>query len=68
MIKKIYGNKLKLIVPGIRENTNSPNDQKRTLSAKEAVDAGADIIVVGRPIVESNSPSDAAATILQSLK
>lgn len=68
MIKEIYGNKLKLIVPGIRENVNSPNDQKRTLSAKEAVDAGADIIVVGRPIIESDSPSDAAAALLQSLK
>ena len=68
MIKTIYGNKLKLIVRGIRENTNNSNDQKRTLSAKEAINAGADIIVVGRPIVESDSPADAAASILKSLQ
>ena len=68
MIKKNYGNKLKLIVPGIREIDSNANDQKRTLTAKEAFDAGGDVIVVGRPIVEANSPADAAAAILQSLR
>lgn len=68
MIKKIYGNKLKLIVPGIRENTNNPNDQKRTLSAKEAIDLGADIIVVGRPITSAESPANAAKIFNQSIR
>ncbi len=68
MIKKNYGNKLKLIVPGIREIDSNANDQKRTLTAKEAFDAGGDVIIVGRPIVEANSPADAAAAILQSLR
>ena len=49
-IKKTYKNKLKIITPGIRGERNASNDQKRTLSAKEAIDAGADVLVVGRPI------------------
>jgi orotidine-5'-phosphate decarboxylase len=68
MVKKKYGNKLKLIVPGIREVHDDANDQKRTLTAKEAFNTGADVIVVGRPIIESNSPADAAAAIQKSLK
>ena len=52
-IKETFGSKLKVIVPGIRNDTGSSDDQKRTLSAKEAIDLGADIIVVGRPITST---------------
>ena len=68
MIKKIYGNKLKLIVPGIRETHDDANDQKRTLTVKEAFNAGGDVIVIGRPIVESDSPAESAEAIQKSLK
>ena len=48
-IKNAFGSKLKLIVPGIRNNkTDDIDDQKRTLSAKEAINSGADIIVIGQ--------------------
>ena len=46
----------------------SSDDQKRTLSAKEAIDLGADIIVVGRPITSAESPMNAAKTFIQSIK
>ena len=62
-VKKIHGSKLKIISPGIRSKENASNDQKRTLSAKEAVDAGADILVVGRPITNAKDPAKAAENI-----
>lgn len=67
-IKETYGPKLKVIVPGIRNDTGNADDQKRTLSAKEAIDFGADIIVVGRPITSAESPANAAKTFIQSIK
>jgi orotidine-5'-phosphate decarboxylase len=62
-IKKDHGSKLQIITPGIRNKENSSHDQKRTLSAKDAIDAGADIIVVGRPITEAKDPVKAAENI-----
>ena len=66
-IKETYKNKLKLIVPGIRSGNNVNNDQKRTLSAKEAISAGADIIVVGRPITKAKDPAESAQKLLQEI-
>ena len=62
-VKNNHGNKLQIISPGIRSKENASNDQKRTLSAKEAVDAGADILVVGRPITNAKDPAKAAENI-----
>ena len=58
IIKKIAGNKLKIITPGIRLNNNKikNDDQKRTLSPREAVKLGADYIVIGRPVLNSKNP------------
>lgn len=67
-VKETYGSKLKLIVPGIRNNADRSDDQKRTLSAREAIDLGADVIVIGRPITSAESPAIAAKTIYHSLK
>jgi orotidine-5'-phosphate decarboxylase len=47
-------------VPGIRRSSDETNDQKRTLSANEAIINGADILVIGRPITESDDPAKAA--------
>ena len=66
-IKSEIKGKLKLIVPGIRSNEDNSNDQKRTMSAKEAVDAGADILIIGRPITKAIDPAEAAQKIFQSL-
>ena len=59
--------KLKVIVPGIRSETDNNNDQKRTLSAKKAIEFGADVIVVGRPITSADSPGKAAEIFHQSI-
>jgi len=55
------------ITPGIRLN-NSQDDQKRTLSPKEAVDLGADYLVIGRPITSSENISKALNEIYSSIK
>ena len=66
-IKQETENKLKLIVPGIRNIDDDTNDQKRTMNASEAINAGADILVIGRPITMANDPAEAAYKIFKSL-
>jgi orotidine-5'-phosphate decarboxylase len=53
MIKKIAPN-LKCFTPGIRMNDNK-NEQKRTMNANEAIKAGSDCLIIGRPITKGNS-------------
>ena len=67
-VRETFGSKLKVVVPGIRNQTDNNNDQKRTLSAKKAIEFGADVIVVGRPITSANSPGKAAEIFYQSIK
>ena len=50
-----------LVVPGIRAAGSDLGDQRRTLGPREAIEAGADLIVVGRPITEAADPAAAAA-------
>ena len=58
---------LQLVTPGIRAAGDAAGDQKRTLSAAEAISAGADWLVIGRPIYASENPRAAAEEITQSL-
>jgi orotidine-5'-phosphate decarboxylase len=68
MIKKHCGSEFKLVVPGIRPVGSASGDQKRIMTPKQAVENGADYLVIGRPIAEAASPSGAAAEILTSLR
>ena len=54
----IFSDNLLIITPGIRpQNYKSKNDdQARTMNPKEALLAGADYLVIGRPIIESSNP------------
>ena len=57
LVKKISSEKLIIVTPGIRlENYNKNDDQKRFMSPKEAVNLGANYIVIGRPITQSSNP------------
>lgn len=58
---------VQLVTPGIRSGADAAGDQKRTLSAVEAMAAGANWLVIGRPIYAANDPRAAAAEILASL-
>jgi len=59
---------VQLVTPGIRGAEDEAGDQKRTLSAREAMDAGANWVVIGRPIHAASEPRLAAQKILESLK
>jgi len=54
---------VKLVVPGIRPAGSAAGDQARTMTPEQAVAAGADWIVVGRPITGAANPATAAAAI-----
>lgn len=58
---------MQLVTPGIRGPGDDAGDQKRTLSAAEALAAGASWLVIGRPIYAAANPRAAAETILASL-
>jgi orotidine-5'-phosphate decarboxylase len=58
---------MKLVTPGIRAPGEKLDDQKRTLSPREALAAGADYLVIGRPIYAASDPRAAAQGILASL-
>jgi orotidine-5'-phosphate decarboxylase len=52
-----------IVTPGIRSGNDASDDQRRTLTAAEAIRAGADYLVVGRPILNADDPVDAAKRI-----
>ncbi len=56
------------VVPGIRPVESGAQDQKRIATPKAALDAGADILVIGRAITGAPDPAQACATILASLQ
>lgn len=58
---------VQLVTPGIRTGADKVDDQKRTLSALEAMEAGASWLVIGRPIYAAPDPRAAAEQILSSL-
>jgi orotidine-5'-phosphate decarboxylase len=58
---------MQLVTPGIRTGDDAAGDQKRTLSAKEAMEAGASWLVIGRPIYAAPNPRAAAESILSTL-
>ena len=66
-IKKKLGNDFIIVTPGIRMSDSKPDDQRRTMTPKEAIKAGADYIVVGRPIREAKDPIETARKIVEEL-
>ncbi len=64
LIRKIAADKLKIITPGIRRSQDAKNDQVRIVTPGKAIAAGADHLVVGRPITQASDPRGAAQEIL----
>jgi orotidine-5'-phosphate decarboxylase len=66
-LRREFGDKIKIVVPGIRPSWSEPSDQRRTMTPREALEAGADYLVMGRPIIANAQPAEAVARILQEL-
>ncbi len=66
-LRKILPAQVQLVVPGIRTGAEKADDQKRTLTPKEAMTAGANWLVIGRPIYAAENPRAALERILNSL-
>ncbi len=66
-IRANCGNDFIIVTPGIRPRGTAPDDQKRTVTPKEALVAGANYIVVGRPILKAKDPLKAAMEIIEEL-
>src|SRR5246500_3144389 len=62
-LRKIIGHQMNLVTPGIRPAGSASGDQKRIMTPGRAIAAGADYLVVGRPIVEAADPKAAAESI-----
>jgi orotidine-5'-phosphate decarboxylase len=67
-LKRFFGADLATLCPGIRPAGAAHGDQKRVATPREAVAAGADYLVVGRPICEASDPAEAARAILDEMR
>ncbi|GAC1308652.1 MAG: orotidine-5'-phosphate decarboxylase [Vulcanimicrobiaceae bacterium] len=67
-LKGYFGHDFKALCPGIRPTGSAHGDQKRVATPQSAIAAGADYLVVGRPIVEAADPVAAATAILAEMK
>src|ERR1700704_2883213 len=63
-LRKIVGHRMNLVTPGIRPVGASAGDQKRIMTPARAIAAGADYLVVGRPVLEAPDPKAAADAIV----
>src|SRR5579862_7810577 len=66
-LRQILPEAIELVTPGIRTGTEKADDQKRTLTPSQAIEAGASWLVVGRPIYAAPNPREAAEAIASSL-
>jgi orotidine-5'-phosphate decarboxylase len=67
IIRQRCGEKFLIVTPGVRSPTDKKDDQKRTLSPKEAIQAGANYLVIGRPIKEAQDPLEAVQRIIEDI-
>ena len=68
MLRKKFGNEIRLIIPGIRPAGAAMQDQSRAATPGEAIRSGADYIVVGRPILQAADPTAAADAIVTEIQ
>lgn len=66
-IREACGDEFVIVTPGIRSSADATDDQKRTLTAKEAIERGASYIVVGRPITAAADPRVVAQRMIDEL-
>jgi orotidine-5'-phosphate decarboxylase len=62
-LRNVIGHRMQLVTPGIRPSGSATGDQKRIMTPARAIAAGADYLVVGRPVLEAADPKAMADTI-----
>jgi orotidine-5'-phosphate decarboxylase len=67
-LRQSLPDRMQFVTPGIRTSDDAASDQKRTLSARQAIEAGSNWLVIGRPIYAAPNPRLAAEKILASLR
>jgi orotidine-5'-phosphate decarboxylase len=67
-VREVMGEEFCVVVPGIRPRGSNGHDQVRILTPIEAIEAGADYVIVGRAITEASDPANAANAILASVR
>jgi len=67
IIRQRCGERFLIVTPGIRHPSDKKDDQKRTLTPREAIEAGADYLVIGRPIKEAKDPIEAVQRIVEDI-
>ena len=68
VLRERFGSFFTTVIPGIRPSRAAAGDQKRTMTPKEAIKAGADYLVIGRPITAAADPLGAVNRILEQLE
>ncbi|MDM2930984.1 orotidine-5'-phosphate decarboxylase [Citrobacter sp. Cm046] len=66
--KQAFGQPFKLVTPGIRPAGSEAGDQRRIMTPEQALSAGVDYMVIGRPVTQSNDPAQTLKMINASLK
>jgi orotidine-5'-phosphate decarboxylase len=68
MLRAQFGAKIKVVTPGVRPSWSEAGDQRRVMTPREALDAGATYLVIGRPIIADPNPHRALTKILDELE
>lgn len=67
LLKGELGEEFKLVTPGIRPEFSDKGDQKRIMTPSQALRAGSDYLVIGRPITQANDPLEAMVKVVQEI-
>lgn len=67
IVREAIGDRMVIVTPGIRPDGSASGDQKRTLTPAEAIRAGVDHMVIGRPIIRAVDPRGAASAIMDEI-
>lgn len=68
LLRKEFSSSIKIITPGIRPAWAEAQDQKRIMTPAEAIQKGADFLVIGRPITQSPNPAEAFTRVVKELE
>ena len=68
VFKQVFGQEFKLVTPGIRPQGSAAGDQRRIMTPEQALSAGVDYMVIGRPVTQSVDPAQTLKAINASLQ